>query len=62
MKYLILLIAASLFYYLIGAFIYASFNSALWEREGKITLSVLFGFTSFCLTIYTLFLHHNKEI
>jgi len=45
MKYLVLLCATALFYYLIGAFIYSSFNSALWSHEGKVGLSSFYGMT-----------------
>lgn len=62
MKYLIILTAVALFYYTIGAFIYSSFNSALWEREGKIALSFCYGMTMLIVTIISVIFEANESI
>jgi hypothetical protein len=62
MKYLIILTAVALFYYTIGAFIYSSFNSALWEREGKIALSLCYGMTAIVVLIIAVVAEANKTL
>jgi len=61
MKYLIILTAAALFYYLIGAFIYGTFNSVLWNHEGKIGLSFCYGMTAFICTAFSMMTEEQKQ-
>jgi hypothetical protein len=61
MRYLITIIAIALFYYLIGAFIYGTFDSVLWNREGKIGLSFCYGFTTLFIVVFAIISEDKKS-
>jgi hypothetical protein len=61
MKYIFTIIAIALFYYLIGAFIYGTFDSVLWDHEGKVGLSFCYGFTTLIILVFTIISEHEKS-
>jgi hypothetical protein len=61
MRYLFTIIAIALFYYLIGAFIYGTFDSVLWDHEGKVGLSFCYGFTTLIIVAFTIISEHEKS-